>query len=112
MSIVQIPNFAIVKLEPNFDNDVCVDIDLLDTSPFLLKSGNSTPSTLSLDLPQSPYNLMYVRLSCQVAPFQHPSLHHYPSSTCLNIVEALKSTKSRKRSKFDFASIDFDNIEV
>lgn len=30
----------------------------------------------------------------------------------MNIVDALKQTKSKKESKPDFASIDFDSIEV
>jgi hypothetical protein len=50
---VQILTVTTVKLEPNDDSvlvlsnskdDICVDVDLSDISPFPFKSKNSTPS--------------------------------------------------------------------
>jgi hypothetical protein len=47
-----------------------------------------------------------------MTPSQRPLLHPSPSSKGFTIVDALKFTKSRKRSKSDLAFIDFDNIDV
>ena len=49
---------------------------------------------------------------CQGSPSQCPPLHHFPSSSGLNIDDALKLTKFKKRSKPDLAIIEFDNIDV
>jgi hypothetical protein len=47
-----------------------------------------------------------------MSPSQRPPLHPSPSSIGLTMIDALKLTKLRKRSKSEFASIDFDNIDV
>ena len=116
-STVQIPTVATVKLEPNDDNvlvlsdsgdDICAAVDLSDISPFPFKSKNSTPS----QLPKSPFSHVCNTLVHRMTPSQRPPLHPSPSSIGLTIVDALKVTKSRKRSKSDLAFIDFDNIDV
>lgn len=42
----------------------------------------------------------------------YPSLHYYSSSLGLSIIDALKLTKSKRRFKYDFTIIYFDNIDV
>ena len=120
-STVQILFVAHVKLEPTDDSvfmlldsedDICASIDLLDTSAFPCRSVNSTPSLLPMHIAKSPCSPMYGRLVHYNTPFQRPPLHPSPSSIRLTIVDALKLTKSRKKSKSYLASIDFDNIDV
>jgi hypothetical protein len=94
------------------EDDICVAVDLSDTSPFPFRSKYSTPSKLPMDLPKSPYSPLYVKVAHHGSVSQRFPLHNFSSSVGMNIVDALKQTKFRKRSKSDFASIDFDNIEV
>ena len=108
LATIQIPRLATFKLEPSDDNvfvlsnskdDVCVYVDLLDTTLFSSKSIDSTPLTFPLDQPKTPYNPMYMRLFRQVTPSQRPPIHcPYPSSIDWSIVQALILTKSRIRS--------------
>ena len=56
--------------------------------------------------------LIYTRLALWGKPSQSPPLYPIPSSTSLNIIDTLKSTKCRKMSKSNIASIEFDKIEV
>ena len=76
------------------------------------KNINSTPSQLPIHLAKFPYGLLYRKLVSQILPSQRPPLHPSPSSIRLTIVNALKLTKSRKISKSDLASIDYNNIDV
>lgn len=118
---VQLPCFATVKLEPSddnifmlldYNNKICLAIDLSNTSPFPFRSMTPTPSRISVHVDKTPYTPFYMRLALHDSPFQRPPLHHFSSSSSLNIVDALKLTKSRKRSKSNLATIDFDNIDV
>jgi hypothetical protein len=120
-STVQVPSMAPVKVEPlddsvfvlsDSEDDICASVDLSNTSPFPFRSVHSTPSQLPLHVAKSPCGLMYKRVVPQNSPSQRPPLHPSPSSTGLTMVDALKLTKSRKRSKSDLASIDFDSIDV
>jgi hypothetical protein len=120
-STVQVPSIVTVKLEPTDDSvivlsdsedDICAAVDLSDTSPFSFRSKDSTPSKPPMDLPKSPYSPLYVKMAHHGSVSQRPPLHNFSSSVSMNIVDALKQTKSRKRSKSDLASIDFDSIEV
>ena len=43
---------------------------------------------------------------------QRPPLHHSSSSSSFNIVDTLKMTKSRRRSRSNLTAIDFDSIDV
>ena len=65
-----------------------------------------------MDVDKTPSSPLYMRLARHGTPSQRPPLHPLASSSNLNIVEALKLTKSKKRSKFDLTTIDFDNIDV
>src|SRR6202022_2032965 len=120
-STVQIPSTAHIKVEPlddsvfvlsDSEDDICASVDLSNTSPFLFRSVHSIPSQLPIHVAKSPCSLMYKKVVPQISPSQHPPLHPSPSSTRLTMVDALKLTKSRKRSKSDLASIDFDSIDV
>ena len=120
-STIQIPSVTTVRLEPTDDSvlvlsdsedEICVAVDLSDTSSFSFRSRDSTPSKPPMDLPKSLYNLLYMRVAHHGSPSQHSPLHHFSSLVGMNIVDVLKQTKSRKISKSDLASINFDSIEV
>ena len=119
-STVQIHYIAHIKVEPlddsvfvlsDSEDDICASVELSNTSPFPFKSVHSTPSQL-VHVTKSPCGFMYKRVVPQISPSQRPPLHPSSSSIRLTMVDALKLTKSRKRSKSDLASIDFDNIDV
>lgn len=86
--------------------------DFFATSPFTFESMTTTPSKVSVDIDRTPYTPLYMRLAWQRTPPQHPPLHHFSSSSSLNIVEALKVTNSKKRIKYDLTIIDFNNIDL
>ena len=118
-SIVQIPILYNVKIEPNkntalflsdLDDDVCPDVDTLSFS--FRKTRTLIPlRLLRIDIDNTPCSLLFMKLPPHGSP-SHPPLHPSSSSLCLNIVDALKLTKSRRRSKLDNTKIDFDNIDV
>ena len=98
-SSVQIPSVAIVKLEPTDDSvlvlsdskdDICIVVDISDTSPFPFRSRDSTPSKLHMQLPKFPYNSLYMRVAHHGAISQCPPLHHFSSLLGMIIVDALK----------------------
>jgi hypothetical protein len=93
-------------------DDICASVDLSNTSPFPLKNVHSIPSQLRIHVTKSLCGHMYKRVVPQMSPSQRPPLHPSPSSIGLTMIDALKLTKLRKRSKSEFASIDFDNIDV
>ena len=120
-STVQIPSIAHVKVEPlddsvfvlsDSEDDICASVDLSNISSFPFRSVHSTPSQLPIHVAKSPCGRMYKRVVPQISSSQRPPLHPSPSSIGLTMVDALKLTKSRKRSKSDLASIDFDSIDV
>jgi hypothetical protein len=120
-STVQIPSIALVKVEPlddsmfvlsDSEDDICASIDLSNTSQFPFRSVHSTFSQLPIHVAESPCGLMYKKVVPQISLSQRPPLHPSPSSTGLTMVDTLKLIKSRKRSKSDLASIDFDSIDV
>lgn len=80
----------------------------MDTSPFPRKIKTPTPINESVYVDKSPYNPLCMRL----APHGIPPFYLGSSSLGLNIVEALKLTKSRRRSKSNLTTVDFDNINV
>ena len=90
----------------------CASIDLSNTSPFPFKNIHSTLSQLPIHVAKSTCGLMYRRLVPQISPSERPLLHPSPSFIGLTIIDALRLTKSRKISKSDLASIDFDYIDV
>ena len=55
---------------------------------------------------------MYMRAVIKISHSLHFPLHPSPSFVRVTIVDALKFTNSRKKSKLDLASIDFDKIDV
>lgn len=83
-----------------------------DTSPFPFGSRDSSPSKPLMDFLKSSCSLLYMRAAHHGSPSQSPPLHHFSSLMNMNIVNALKQTKSMKKSKLDLMSFDFDNIEV
>ena len=120
-STVQISYVTLAKLEPTDDSvlvlldledDICAFVDLSNTLSFPFKSVHSTPSELLIHVAKSPCSPIYRGLVLQVSHSQRPPLHPSPSFIGLTIVDALKLTKSRKKSKSDLASIDFDSIDV
>jgi hypothetical protein len=107
-STVQIPSIAHIKVEPLDDSvlvlldskdDICVYIDLSNTSPFLLRNVYSIPSQLPIHVAKPPCDLMYKKVVPQISHFQHLPLHPSLSSTWLTMVDTLKLTKSRKNIK-------------
>ena len=117
-STVQMPNVPTVKLEPDdnivcllsdSDDHICATVDLSDTSSFPFKN---TPSQVPLHASTSSCTPLSIKFACRDTPSQRPPLHPSSSSIGLTIIDALKFTKSRKRSKSDLASIDFENIVV
>ena len=93
-------------------DDICASVDFSNTSSFPFKSVHSTPSQLPIDVAKSPCGLMYKTVVPHISHFQRPPLHPSPSFIGLTMVHALKLTKSRKKSKSDLVSIDFDYINV
>jgi hypothetical protein len=93
-------------------DDICASVDLSNTSPFPFKNVHSIPSQLPIHVTKSPCGHMHKRMVSQMSHSQRPPLHPSPSSIGLTMIDALKLTKSRERSKSEFASIDFDNIDV
>ena len=113
-STIQMSNVANVNLEPNdntvcllleFDDNICATVDLSDTLSFPFKN---ILSQVFLHASKSSCTPLSKRFVCCKRPSQRPPLHPSPSS----IVDTLKLTKSKKRSKSNPASIDFDNIDV
>ena len=120
-STVNVPSMATVKIKPSdddilvlLDSDeyVCHVVDLSDTSSFLYKTTPSNPVLVSVDVDKTPHNSSYMKLLRHGASSQRPPFHHSSYSSRFNIVDALKMTKFRRRSKSDFTTIDFDNIDV
>jgi hypothetical protein len=118
---VQIPSIAHVKVEPLHDNvfvlsdsedNICASVDLSNTLSFPFRSVYSIHSKLPIHASKSPCGPTHKSVVPQILPSQRPPLHPSPSSTWLTMVDALKLTKSRKKSKSDLASIDFDSIDV
>ena len=118
---VNAPTVATVKIEPSDDDiivlldsdvDVCSVVDLSDTSHFPYKHRFSNPVLVSLDVDKIPHSSSYMKFVRHGSTSQRPLLHPSLSSLGFNIVDALKMTKSRRRSKFDDPAIDFDNIDV
>ena len=70
---------------------------------------------VSMDVDKTHHNMSHMKLVCLVCHrslSQHPPLHNYSFSTLLNVVNALKLTKSRKMAEPIFTAIDFGNTEV
>ena len=65
-----------------------------------------------IDIDKKPYNPLYTRLARYGTPSEHLPLHLLLSSSSVTIVEALKLTKSGKRSQYNLAIVDFYTIEV
>jgi hypothetical protein len=120
-STVNVPSMANVKIEAtnndvlvllDSDDEVCPVVDLSDTSYFLDKTKSSNPILVSVDVDKTPHSSSYMKFVRHGSSFQRPPLHHSSSSSSFNIVDALKMTKSRRRSKSDLTAIDFDSIDV
>ena len=119
-STVQISSVGIVKLEPiddsvlvlsDSEDDICASVDLSNKSSFPFKSVHSTPSQLPIHVAKSAQGL-YGNDGSPNLTFLVSSTTPFTVIYRLAMVDALKLTKSRKKSKSDLASIDFDNIDV
>ena len=117
--IVNVPSMATVKIKPSGDDvlvlldsdeDVCLVVDLSNTSPYPYKTKSSNPVLVFVDVDKIPHNSSYMKLVCNCSSSQRPPLHHFSSCSGFNIVDALKIIKSRRRSKSDLTAIDFDMI--
>ena len=120
-SIVNVPCMATVKIEPkkddvlvllDSDEDVCLVVDLSDISHFPYKTKPSNPVLVFVDVDRTPHSTSYMKLVRNGSSSQRPPLHPPSSSSRFSIVDALKMTKSRKRSKSDLTAIVFDTINV
>ena len=120
-SNVNVSSMATVKIQPSDDDvfvlldsdeKVCHVVDLSDTSFFPYKTKSSNPVLVFVDVDKTPYNSLYMKLLHHGASTQRPPLHPFSSSSSFNIVDALKMTKSKKKSKFYLTAIDFDSIDV
>ena len=119
-STVNVSNMATLKIEPSDDDvlvldsnkEVCHVVDLSNTSYFPYKTKPSNPVLVSVEVHKTPHNSSYMKLVRHGASSQRPHLHPSSSSSSFNIVNTLKMTKSRRRSKSDLTVIDFDNINV
>ena len=87
-------------------------VDFSDTSFFPYKTKPSNPVLVYVDVDKTLHNSSYMKLVCLSSSSQRPPLHHSSSSSGFNIVDALKMTKSRRRSKSDLTAIDYDSIDV
>ena len=114
-------SMATVKIEPNDDDvlvlldsdeEVCPVVDFFYTSHFPYKTKHSNPVLVFIDFDRTPHNLSYMKLVRHGALSQRPPLHPSSSSLDFNNVDALKITKSRRRSKSNLTAIDFDTINV
>jgi hypothetical protein len=114
-------NVPTVKIEPS-DDDVLVlldsdeyvspVVDLSDTSFFPYKPRSPNPVLVSMDVDKTPHSSSYMKFVRHDFSSQRPPLHPSSSSSGFNIVNALKMTKSRRRSKSDLTAIDFDSVDV
>ena len=86
---------SVIMLSDSKDN-ICVVVAIFDTSPFPFRSTDSTPPNLPMDFSKSPYSPLYMKVAHHGSISQRPPLHHFSSSVGMNIVDALKQTKSRK----------------
>ena len=110
-----------VKIEPSDDDvlvlldsgeEVCLVVNHFDTSLFSYKTKPSNTVLVFVDIDKTPHNSSYMKLIRHGVSSQRPPLHPSSSSSGFNIVDALKMTKSRRRSKSDLIAIDFDSINV
>ena len=92
-------------------DDICASDNLSNTLPFPFKSVHSTPSQLPIHVAKSAQGL-YGNDGSPNLTFLVSSTTPFTVIYRLAMVDALKLTKSRKKSKSDLASIDFDNIDV
>ena len=120
-STIQIPFVATIKLEPTNDSvfvlsnskdDICASLDLSNMLSFPLKNVHSTPSQFPMYVVKFPCGPMYKTVFSHISPSQHPPLHPSPSSIGLNMVDALKLTKSRKKFQVEYYIHWIDNIDV
>jgi hypothetical protein len=65
-----------------------------------------------VDVDKTPHSSSCMKFVRHGSSSQHPPLHPSSSSSCFNIIDALKMTKSRRRSKSDLIAIDFDSIDI
>ena len=107
------PGVAIVKIERNdnsifmlldSDGDICPIVDLFDTSYFSYKAKIPTPLLVYADVGKVHFSPSYMKLLRHKSRFQHSLFLPSSSSSCLNIIDAFKLTKSRERSKSDLTT--------
>jgi hypothetical protein len=65
-----------------------------------------------VDVNKTPHNSSYMKLLRHGARSQRPPLHPSSSSSSFNIVDTLKMTKSKRRSKSNLTTINFDSIDI
>lgn len=63
--------------------------------PCPFRSTTPASSNPLVDMDNTPYNPLYMRLACHGTPSQCPPLHPLPCSSCLNIAKALRLTWTR-----------------
>ena len=112
---------ANVKIEPSdniiftlsySNHDVCLIIGLFDTLSLCFRIGTNTLPLVSTNVYTTPHNPLCIKLPCHRPISSHQPLYLYSYSLCLSIVNALKLTKSRRRSKSNLIIIDFDKIDL
>lgn len=122
-STVELPIFSNVKIEPSennvlllsdSDDDVCLVVDIFDTLSFFFRKTRTPISTslFPIDVDNFPCNLPRTKLPPHGSPSLRLPLYISSFVLHLSIIDALKLTKSRRRSKSDLMTIDFDSIDL
>ena len=98
------------------DEDSIKVVDIAQTSSYPFQSLCSFPSTssvqASLGNDPSPYKPLNLSIFYHHIPSKKPHVHPTSFIYDVHVLEALKITKCRRRSKSDLTNIDFDNIAI
>jgi hypothetical protein len=102
----------IVLLLLDSDDDVYHVVGFFDTSPISLRTRTPTQPLVTVDVYKSRRTLLCMKLPCYGSPYLSLPLHSSASSLGLSIVDILKLTKSKRKSKYDTTTINFDTVNV
>ena len=87
-------------------------VEFLDTSSFYFRTRILSQHLVSIDVHKTPHVPLYMKLPHHRSPSPCPPFQLSPSCLGLSIVNTLKLTKSRRRSKYDFNTTNFDSIDA
>lgn len=122
---LQSPCLRKIKVEPGLedvmvlsdsDDDNIQVVDLAGESSFPFQSKCSLGDAASAQAPPtndpSPHKPLHLSIGDQHTRSKKPHVHPASSISIVHILDALKITKCRRRSKSDLTNIDFDNIVI